>query len=71
MNSEQVRLHGIATHRLKIIRTSSDQVEEAEALKAIYGEDFRVISERERTVRVTIKSDDASLSLDLLVRPYY
>ena len=37
-------------------------------MKAIYGDDFRVVSERERTVRVTVKSDNGSLSLDLLVR---
>ena len=39
-----------------------------EALKAIYEEDFRVVDEREKSLRITIRSDDGSLSLDLLVR---
>ena len=39
-----------------------------EALKAIYEEDFRIVNEREKSLRVTIRSDDHSLSLDLLVR---
>ena len=39
-----------------------------EALKAIYEEDFRIVNEREKSLRVTIRSDDYSLSLDLLVR---
>ena len=39
-----------------------------EALKAIYEEDFRIVNEREKSLRVTIRSDDHSLSLDLLER---
>ena len=39
-----------------------------EALKAIYEDDFRVVNEREKSLRTTIRSDDGSLSLDLLVR---
>ena len=39
-----------------------------EVLKAIYEEDFRIVDEKERSLRVTIRSDDYSLSLDLLVR---
>ena len=39
-----------------------------DALKAIYEEDFRIVNEREKSLRVTIRSDDHSLSLDLLVR---
>jgi hypothetical protein len=39
-----------------------------EALKAIYEEDFRIVNDREKSLRVTIRSDDHSLSLDLLVR---
>ena len=39
-----------------------------EALKAIYEEDFRIVNAREKSLRVTIRSDDHSLSLDLLVR---
>ena len=39
-----------------------------EALKAICEEDFRVVDEREKSLRITIRSDDGSLSLDLLVR---
>ena len=39
-----------------------------EVLKAIYEEDFRILDERERSLRVTIRSDDHSLSLDMLVR---
>ena len=39
-----------------------------EALKAIYEDDFRVVNEREKSLRITIRSDDGSLSLDLLVR---
>ena len=39
-----------------------------EALKAIYEEDFRVVDEREKSLRITIRSDNGSLSLDLLVR---
>ena len=39
-----------------------------EALKAIYEEDFRIMNEREKSLRVTIRSDDHSLSLDLLER---
>ena len=39
-----------------------------EALKAIYEDDFRVVDEREKSLRITIRSDDGSLSLDLLVR---
>ena len=31
-------------------------------------EDFRIVNEREKTLRVTIRSDDHSLSLDILVR---
>lgn len=38
-----------------------------EALKAIYDEDVRVVSEREKSLRITIRSDDDSLSLDLEV----
>ena len=41
-----------------------------EALKAIYEEDFRIVNEREKSLRVTIRSDDHSLSLDLLVRSF-
>ena len=39
-----------------------------EILKVIYEEDFRILDERERSLRVTIRSDDHSLSLDMLVR---
>ena len=39
-----------------------------EVLKAIYEEDFGILDERERSLRVTIRSDDHSLSLDMLVR---
>ena len=39
-----------------------------EALKAIYEEDFRVVDEREKSLRITIRSDDGSLSLDLLMK---
>ena len=39
-----------------------------EALKAIYEQDFRVVNEREKSLRITIRSDDGSRSLDLLVR---
>ena len=39
-----------------------------EALKAIYEEDFRVVDEREKSLRITIRSEYGSLSLDLLMK---
>ena len=57
------------SHSDKVCVTSL-QTEEVEALKAIYDEDFRVVREKEKSLRITLWSDDKSLSLDLLVRTF-